>query len=175
MNWWRKRQETKEEEKYKKKIKDMTSKETWTIGDMKEELDEVVKDWKAKMPVISNNKETKMAKQMHKTLTGIVNVMGKDATGEMLEEMTRAEKLKASLEGEATVEDVNGMIFQFQTMTIMHRVLRKRKAEGKKIPETAEAMQAVMQAEGSQVLSKSQKDKMKKNSMRMMKNAMRRR
>ena len=153
----------------------MAHKETWTIGDMKSELDEVVKSWKVKIPVISDNKESKMAKQMHKTLTGIIKVMGEDATGEMLEQMTRTEKLKASLEGETTVEDINGIIVQFQTMDIMHRILRKRKAEGKKIPETADAIQAIMQAEGAQVLSKSQKDRMKKNSMRMMKKSMRRR
>lgn len=107
-----------------KRIEDMAEKETWMIGDMKEELDEVVKSWMAKVPGLSDNKETKNAKKMHKTISGVVAVVGTDATEDILDNMSRTEKLKAAIEGESTVEEINILIQQFQTMALMHRVLR---------------------------------------------------
>jgi hypothetical protein len=166
IDWWRKRQETQEAEKYKSRIVAMAEKEALTIGDMIAELDEVVNSWRAKMPGVSSLKETQMAKQMHKTLSGIIKVMGKDATNEMLNKMARKEKLKAALEGGTTVEEINTVIDQFRTMALMQQVIRKRRLEGKTIPTTAEGIQAIVQAEGSKMLSKAQKSKMGKEQAR---------
>jgi len=158
-----------------KNIEKMSEKETWTIADMQEELDEVVTSWSAKMPVVSDNKETKMAKKLHKTVSGVMSIVGKDATEDVLEGMSRTDKLKAALKGETTVEEINILIQQFQTMSLMHRVMRKRKLEGKSLPKTQDSMQAMLQAEGSKMLSKSQKSRMIENQTRTMKKSMRRR
>lgn len=174
IDWYRNRQERKEEVKYRQRLASMSTKPVWTVGDMLEELEEVVKSWIAKMPILSNNKETKMAKQMHKSVLGIVNIMGSEATSEQLEAMSRTEKLKAALQGETTAEEINILIMQFQTMNLMHRVLRKRIQDGKPLPESADAMQTAVQSEGSKLLTKGQKSRMMDAQARKMKNQMRR-
>jgi hypothetical protein len=173
IDWYRKRQERKEEEKYSERIAFMAGKPDWTIGDMLKELDEVVQSWIAKMPILSDNKETKMAKRMHKSVQGIGKIMGLDATATKLESMSRTEKLKAALEGETTAEQINILIQQFQTMDMMHRVLRKRVDDGKPLPQTAEAMQAAVQSEGAKLLSPKQKTKMMDQQQKKMKKQMR--
>jgi hypothetical protein len=173
IEWYRKRNERKEEEKYIERIAFMAGKPTWTIGDMLSELDEVVQSWIAKMPILSDNKETNMAKRMHKSVKGIGKIMGLDATATKLESMSRTEKLKAALEGETTAEQINILIQQFQTMDMMHRVLRKRVDDGKPLPQTAEAMQAAVQSEGSKLLSPKQKTKMMDAQQKKMKKQMR--
>jgi hypothetical protein len=175
VEWYRKRQERKEADKYIDRIKYMAGKLHWTVGDMLAELDEVVQSWISKMPILSDNKETKQAKKMHKSVKGIATIMGSDATGSQLESMTKTEKLKAALEGETTVEEINILIQQFQTMDMMHRVLRKRVDDKKPLPETADAMQAAVQSEGSKLLSKKQKTKMMDAQAVKMKKQMRRR
>jgi len=175
VEWWRGRQEKKEAEKYVKRIEDMSQKEKWTIGDMGDELDEVVQSWSAKMPVLSNNKEMQMAKKMHATIQGLVGVVGRDASDDILDNMTRTQKLQAAVAGETTVEEINLLVQQFQTMALMHRVLRKRVAQGKPLPTTQEAMQTVLQAEGRLALSKKQKSQMAQTQIRSMKKSMRRR
>jgi hypothetical protein len=174
VEWYRLRQERKEAEKYSDRIKYMAGKPQWTVGDMLAELDEVVQSWISKMPILSDNKETKQAKKMHKSVKGIATIMGADATGSQLESMSRTEKLKAALEGETTAEEINILISQFQTMDMMHRVLRKRVDDGKALPQTAEAMQAAVQSEGSKLLSKKQKTKMMDAQATKMKKKMRR-
>lgn len=165
MNWWRGRQEKKEEQKYRQRISGMAEMETWTIGMMLHEIDEAASSWTAKLV---SNKETDAVKKMQKTLTGIVKIVGEDATHDKLTNMSRKEKLEAALGGETSVEEVNIMAAQFQTMSLMHRVLRKRKQEGKSIPETPEAMQSVLQADGIKFLTKDQKQKLAKQHARML-------
>lgn len=175
LSWWRGRQEKKEEDKYRERIAYMASKDAWTIGDMWAELDEVVSSWKSKIPRLSDNKETKMAQKMHKAVSGIIDVVGKGATDAELDAMTRKQKLESALKGETTVEEINILTKQFQTMALMHRVLRKRTLEGKPIPSSSAGMQSLLQAEGPKSLSKTQRERMKSNQMRMMRKSPQRR
>lgn len=157
MNWWRNRQEKQEEEKYKQRISAMAEMETWTVGMMLHEIDEAASSWTAKLV---NNKETAAVKKMQKTLTGLVKIVGEDATYDNVHNMSRKEKLEAAVAGDTSVEEINIMAAQFQTMSLMHRILRKRKSEGKAIPETPEAMQSVLQADAMKFLTKEQKKKL---------------
>ena len=116
-----------------------------------------------------------MATQMQRVVSGVMQVAGKDATIDDLEKLGRADKLRAALAAETTEEEVNGLIFQFQAMSLMHRVVRTRKLEGKSIPQTMEAMQTVLQVEGPKFLTKSQKAKFgKQAAQNMLRNARRR-
>lgn len=153
----------------------MASKECWTIGDMQAELDEVVSSWVSRLPGLGDNKETKIAKKMHRALTGIIEVIGKDATDTELDGMTRKQKLEAAVKGETTVEEINILNQQFQSMALMHRILRKRKLESKSIPATADGMQALLQSEGSKLLSEAQKERLKKAQLHKMRRTPRRR
>jgi hypothetical protein len=171
--WWKNRQESKNEEKYKQRVNYMVNKPDWTLNDMAQELDEVLSSWTSKIPGVNNNKEVAMAKQMHKTVTSVMSVVGVDATVEDLDKMTRADKLQAAVKSEQSVEEINIFIHQFSTASMMHRVLRKRKLEGKRIPETPEAMQEIIQTEGKSVLTPTQKEKLKRQALKVMRKSMR--
>lgn len=146
----------------------MADQEAWVVGDMLKELDEVNQSWMAKMPVLGDNKEVQMAKQMHRVMSGLASVAGEDANSETLENLTRKEKLKAALLGETTVEEINMVINQFQVMTLMHRVVRQRKLDGKSIPASAEGIQFLMQQEAPKLLTKKQKRQMAKDQQQRM-------
>jgi signal recognition particle GTPase len=175
VSWWRSRQEKKEEEKYKQRVQYMAQKDAWTIGDMRSELDEIVTSWASKLPGLRDNKETTVAKKMHKALSGIVDVLGKDATDAELDGMTRKQKLEAAVKGGTTVEEINMLTQQFQSMALMHRIVRKRWLESKPIPTTAEGMQALLQTDGSKHLSAAQKERLKGSQLQRMRKSPRRR
>jgi hypothetical protein len=170
LGWWRQRQENQELDKYKTRLEVMAAKESWVIGDAVSEIEESVNSWRAKLPGASSTNEIIMAKKMLKNLTGIVKVVGKDATQDTLLKMNHKEKLIAAVSGETTVEEINGLIEQFGAMTIMYRALRKRKLDGKSIPSTPEAVAAVVKAEAPKLMSKEQKSKIgKEQAKRMLK------
>jgi hypothetical protein len=108
LNWWRKRQESKLEGKYREKIQEMAQSDTWSIGKLADEVNEAANSWQSKVPLINKNKETEAAKAMKTLVQGVVAVVGRDATQEQLEQLTRTQKLQAALAGEGTVEDING-------------------------------------------------------------------
>jgi len=175
LEWWRNRQAQKEEKQYKERIENMASKDTWRLSDTQGELDEVVKSWAAKIPVLNQSSEVKMAQSLHKTVTALIQVVGADADDDRLEEITRAEKLQAALAAETSVEEINILIKQFQNMALMHRVLRHRKVEGKPLPTTSEALQLVMQVDAPKFLTKAQKARMTGMQTRLMRKSMKRR
>ncbi|GKY93777.1 hypothetical protein MPSEU_000344900 [Mayamaea pseudoterrestris] len=169
LEWWRGRQERNEATKYKERLNDMAQKEKWTVGDMQNELKEVEKSWLAK---IQDSAEIRQAKQMSFTVNGIVSVMGVDATDELLSSMTRTQKLQAAAHTGVGVEQVNMLIQQFQTMGLMHRVLRQRQSLGKSIPTTPEAMQSIMQVEGPKLMNAAHKKSMVQTQQKRMKRAL---
>lgn len=169
IDWWRGRQERNEANKYKERLADMAQKEAWTIGDMHAELKEVEKSWLAK---IQDSAEIRQAKQMLATVTGIVSVMGADATDEDLSKMTRMQKLQAAAQSSVGVEQINMLAQQFQTMGLMHRVLKQRQRDGKAIPTTAEAMQSIMQVEGPKLMSPAHKKSLVQLQQKRMKRAL---
>lgn len=175
LEWWRNRQAQKEEKLFKERIENMASKEVWRLSDTQGELDEVVKSWTAKIPVLNQSSEVKLAKSLHKTVTALIQVVGSDADDDRLEQITRAEKLQAALAAETSVEEINILVKQFQNMALMHRVLRHRKAEGKPLPTTSEALQLVMQVDAPKFLTKAQKARMTGMQTRQMRKSMRRR
>ena len=153
----------------------MANKPEWTITDMKGELDEVVGSWASKVPGLNNNKETEVAKKLHQVVTGVISVVGPDATLDRLEVMNRTEKLRAAAAATTTVQEINQLIHQFSTTAIMHKVLRHRQQSGQPLPETPETTQAIVQAQGRNFLSAVQKQKMAKASQASMKKSLRRR
>ena len=175
VQWWQDRQKSKESEKYKERVQSMAAKAEWTLTDMKGELDEVVTSWTSKVPGLNNNKETEIAKKLHQVITGLISIVGDNATMDRLETMTRTEKLKAAAAANTSVQEINMLVQQFSTTSLMHKVLRHRQETGRPLPETPEATQAMVQAQGRNFLSASQKQKIVKSSERSMKRSMRRR
>jgi hypothetical protein len=166
IEWWQNRQKTKQEEKYKARVLEMAEMKVWTLKHMGEEIADIASSWAAKIPGINQTKEIQMAKQMQTLLGGIMSVVGQDADEERLLKMDQKEKLKAALAGETTVEEINRLVHQFQMTALMHRILRKRKEDGRPIPTTAEGMQSAIQVDGPNMLSKAQKAKIGKDHAR---------
>ena len=146
----------------------MAHKETWTVGDMHAELKEAVDSWVTKVPVLNKNKETLQAKEMYKTIAGLIEVVGKNATSESLSDLTRVEKLKAALAGETTVGGINRIVEQFQGMDLTQRIVRGRHLAGKPLPQSYEALQTIMKVEGHKYMSKALKSRMVKQQQERM-------
>jgi hypothetical protein len=136
--------------------------------DMRQEIAEVATSWTAKVPILNKSKEFEMAKEMLALLDGLISVVGGDANESRLGQMDQKEKLKAALAGQTTVEDVNRLITQFGMTSLMHKIVRKRKEEGRPIPTTAEGMQSAVQVDGPSLLSKAQRTRMGKDHARKM-------
>ena len=173
--WWRGRQEEKEAQKYRDHLEAMSNKPVWTIGDFEETLKEQLnQSWFTK--ALAESKELKLAEELKESVVGILSVVGKDATAQDLEAtMTRLEKLKAASAAGTTVDQINLVLQQFETMSLVHRVIRNRKEQGKPIPQSMEAVQAIVQAEGPKLLSKKQKSRLMKQQKTQMMKGMRRR
>ena len=160
MDWWRDRQENKETEKYKKRIQEMALKKEWVLGEMLSELQEIQKSWSAKIPGVNQAKEIQMAVAMHQTVSGVAEILGADATADRLEHMTAKEKLQCAVAGETSTADIDQLRHQFQIMSLMHQIVRKRHLQKKPLPDTQEAMQMAMQTEAMSLMSKAQRSKL---------------
>lgn len=162
MEWWRDRQESKEAEKYKQRLLDMSRKDTWVVGDMLEELREIKDSWAAKIPGVNQQKEIQMGTEMLKAVEGIAATMGADYPADRLPDMTVRQKLQCAVAGETTASTIDQIVQQLQLMALTHKVVRSRHLQGKPIPATSEAMQTLMQMEGVRFLSKQQRQKLAK-------------
>jgi hypothetical protein len=170
LQWWRNRQEVDQLDKFKKRVAEMADKDAWVVGDAIKEIEDSLNTWRAKIPGASGMNEIKLAKEMLNRLNGIAKVIGNDATEDTMNNMSHKDKLVAAINGETTLEEVNTLIEQFGAMSLMHRALRKRKADGKTMPSSPEAVQAIVKAEAPKLLSKEQKSKLgKEQAKRMMK------
>ena len=172
--WWEQRNKTKQAETYRKKIDAMAKSEEWRIGSFKNELEEISKAWQAKIPLLSDAKEVKAAKDMLSLVEAMCAHLGNDATVDQLRAMSRTDKLKVSLEADKTVEDVNILTEQFEAMTIMQRVLRKQFLDGQDLPDSEEDVSALVQKLGPKLMTKDAKDRFSKTRLKAFKRTMRR-
>lgn len=106
-------------------------------------------------------KEYKQAKEVTKVVDKIIDVVGPDATADDLITLDRLQRLRVANAAEKTVEDIAIMVSQITNMDVMQKTLRKRYLEGKPLPSNKDAMEAVVQKDAINVLSKSQKEMMK--------------
>ncbi|KAI2510237.1 hypothetical protein MHU86_4115 [Fragilaria crotonensis] len=129
------RQERKAQEQFANQLEKMANSERWTIKDFQDDLSLVVDSWRTKIPGMTNISQVKSAKQMNGISKAIIEVIGANATASELLEMPRTDKLKVSVKSGASVEDINVMLQQFQGVEVMHQVVRRRKLEGRPIPQ----------------------------------------
>ena len=155
------RQERKAQEQFAEQLHKMANSERWTIQDFQADLSKITDTWKAKMPGVSDLSQVKSAKVMSGIANAVIEVVGANATAEELMEMSRTDKLKVSVKSEASVEDINIMLQQFQAVQVMHQVVRRRKLEGRPIPQDQASMKSILQVEGLQVMSKAQRSNLK--------------
>jgi len=119
-------------------------------------------DWKTKLPGMGYTNQVKTMKEAQKVLQAVLSYVGDNATADILENLSRRDKLKIAVEGDIHVEDIDTMIAQFQNMQLMHKVLRYRKKEGKSIPKDEASMTLAVQQDAIKVMTKQERSKMAK-------------
>ena len=160
------RQERKAQEQFADQLQKMANSERWTIKDFHDDLSLVADSWRSKIPGMTNISQVKSAKQMNSISKAIIEVVGSNATASELLEMPRTDKLKVSVKSGASVEDINVMLQQFQGVEVMHQVVRRRKLEGRPIPQDQTSMRSILQVEGLQVMNKTQRKNLKEVQMK---------
>jgi hypothetical protein len=105
--------------------------------------------------------EVKTAKALVEVVEKIIDEVGPDATADDLIEMDRLQRLKVATAANKTTEEIAILVSQITNMDVMQKALRKRKLEGKAIPQDMEQMQAIIKRDALSVMSKSQKEMMK--------------
>ena len=142
----------------------LSNMEVLTLGSYKEELSRGLKGLTAKISWLQT-KEVKVAQEVVKVVETMIKIVGKDATADELTNLSRIDRLKVANETNKTVEEIAIMIAQVQNMDLMQRTLRKRRLEGKPIPPDQASLQTVIKKDAREVMSKMQKDQLKKRQM----------
>ena len=154
------RQERLAQEQFAEQVERMANSEKWTIQNFSDDVSKSVDSWRTKIPGMRNLQQVKSAKKISSIAKAIVEVIGGGATAEELMNMSRTQKLNVAIKSKESVEDVNVMVAQFQGVQMMHQVVRKRKLEGKPIPNDEAGMRSVLQSESLGAMSKSQRKAM---------------
>lgn len=143
-------------------LKRLSTMEVFTMDKYRKEL-QIGLDGGGMVTKISfmQTKEYKQAKEVTKVVDKIIDVVGPDATADDLITLDRLQRLRVANAAEKTVEDIAIMVSQITNMDVMQKTLRKRYLEGKPLPSNKDAMEAVVQKDAINVLSKSQKEMMK--------------
>jgi len=160
--WMDNRAARQEKEKFMEQLKRLSTMEVFTMDKYRKEL-QIGLDGGGMVTKISfmQTKEYKQAKEVTKVVDKIIDVVGPDATADDLITLNRLQRLRVANAAEKTVEDIAIMVSQITNMDVMQKTLRKRYLEGKPLPSNKDAMEAVVQKDAINVLSKSQKEMMK--------------
>jgi len=134
----------------------------WNLKTYALDLEASMSDWKTKLPGMGYTNQVKTMKEAQKVLQAVLSYVGDNATADILENLSRRDKLKIAVEGDIHVEDIDTMIAQFQNMQLMHKVLRYRKKEGKSIPKDEASMTLAVQQDAIKVMTKQERSKMAK-------------
>jgi signal recognition particle GTPase len=164
--------ERKKAEKTAEQFEKMASMEVWTVQAFSDDLSAGLSSWRSKIPGMSNVKELQTTKRVAQVLKAVSEIVGPNATGEDLSRLSKKEKLKICIKAETSMEEVNGMIQQFEAMQMMHQMLRYRKKVGKPLPKDQAALKMAMAEDSDKAFSKEQLKTMR---MKLMKGKQRRR
>lgn len=162
--WMEKRQERQQQEQYMEQMERLSSMDELTLSKYQEELKRGLSGFMANIKFLQT-KEIKVAQEVVDVVSAFMGVLGNDATADDLNDMTRIERLRVAGASSKTVEEIAIMVSQIQNMDLMQRTLRKRKLEGKPVPVDSNKMQEAIKKDAREVMTKSQKDTMKKRQM----------
>jgi hypothetical protein len=154
---------------YGKQIYNMSRCESWTLNDFSNQMKAMSGGWKAKLPFLSGTDQVKQMKKMQALVDATMEVVGTDANASQLKEIGKKEKLMICLKCESDLQEVNSLITQFQSMDIMHRVLKYRKENNLSIPTTEEGTKNAMQSDMRKVLTTREFKSMQRQRMKNMK------
>lgn len=159
-----------QEDQYKQQITTMAEAPTWTISHFHKQIKDSTGGWRSMIPGASSTQTVKQMNAMKKLLQATMDVLGESAGANELKEMSKKEKLQISLKCGAELKDINSLVSSFESMDIMHRILRRRVENGKSIPLDEESAKVMMQTEAVNVLTPAELKNLQRARMKMMKN-----
>jgi len=151
------RQKRDQAKKFSEQLAKMAASEKWTLALFTDELNSTLSSWRAKIPGLRDLAQVNQTKEAKRLFQAFIDELGGDKTASDLAKLNRTEKLRVSLRSGVSVQELNVAIRQFQSMEIMHQVLRKRHVDGKPLPKDEEAMKAAILTEGASSMTKEQK------------------
>jgi hypothetical protein len=157
-----------QDEAYAKQISQMAHSEKWSLANFHQQVVDSSGGWKAKLPGMGNTDAVKQMKAMQQLLEAAMEVAGRDAGANELNDLGKKGKLKISLKSGADVSEINALVQQFKSMDIMHRVLRYRVENGLEIPTDEEGARTIMQNDVKNVLSDREMKEIQKERMKRM-------
>jgi len=171
--WMERRKERKEQEQYEAQMERLSNMEEFKLTDFKRELDRSLKGLTANISFLQT-KEMKAAKDVATCVESMTSILGDDAVADDLLGITRLQRLQIADKADRTVEEIGFVISQIQNMDIMQKTLRRRKLEGKPLPENAQKMQEAIKKDAMTVMTDSQRDMVRKKQQGMAKRMQRR-
>ena len=162
--WMEDRQERTQQKQYMDQMERLSAMDQLTLANYQQELKRGLSGILANVKFLQT-KEVKVAHDVINVVGAFMEVLGDDANADDLNTMTRIDRLKVAGASNKTVEEIAIMVSQIQNMDLMQRTLRKRKLEGKLIPVDSSKMQEAIKKDARGVMTKSQKDVMKKRQM----------
>uniref|UniRef100_A0A7S0F573 Signal recognition particle SRP54 subunit M-domain domain-containing protein n=1 Tax=Craspedostauros australis TaxID=1486917 RepID=A0A7S0F573_9STRA len=172
--WMERRKNRKEQEQYMEQMNRLSEMDEFKLTDFKDELNKSLTGVMANVSFLQT-KEIKAAKDIVTCVESMVKVLGQDAVADDLLHMDRLQRLKIADGSDRTVEEIGYVVSQIQNMDIMQKTLRRRRLQGKPIPESQSKMQEVMKKEAMATMSPAQKEMVRKKQMDMAKHMQRRR
>ena len=137
------RREAKINEEFVKNMDKMVDLEEFLIKDFVTEIDSSLNSWMLKIRgAVKTNPEIEQLKKTRELLGNVQEEMGEGHT-----ELDRKQKLTIAAKSTTSLSAVNDTLEQFDRMRLMHGWLRKRKAAGRKMPQTQGEAQHLLQAD----------------------------
>jgi len=148
----------------------MANAESWTLLHFNDQIKEATGGWRSMIPGMGRVDAIKKMRETQKLLEAAMDIVGSDAGAKELKEIGKKEKLKISLKSGAELKDINALVSQFESMDIMHRVLRYRVENGKPLPVSEEDAKNIMQNDVKYAFSEREMKDMQRQRMKLMKN-----
>jgi len=100
---------------FKQQMEDIANVEKWNLSAYREILFKTANSWAAKVPLLGSSAEVKNAKESLKVADSIMDVLGRQATLEILYNMSRLEKLKAADGARVALERIEKEVLNFES------------------------------------------------------------
>lgn len=129
---------------FKEQIQKMANGPAYSLDIWNSELDEAMSSWRMKVPGAKSQPEA-VKMEIFRVIMAKMTPAQKANPGALLKDGRAAGKLAA--EAGKSADDVRAMVSRFNGLVTMQEFVKRRKAEGKRMPKSLDEMQALVQAE----------------------------
>mmetsp|Transcript_18972 Transcript_18972/g.24473 ORF Transcript_18972/g.24473 Transcript_18972/m.24473 type:complete len:227 (+) Transcript_18972:98-778(+) len=153
------KQATNEAKQMRNQFKEMAATEKFDLNQFSKQLEEGTSSWLSKIPGIRSQPEVEKITKMKNILDAMTEQ--EKAKPKLITRLQRQRIAEKSAQSEEEVED---LLHQFEKSQLLHKWLRKRVAQKKRIPRSQEELMELASATGTQhqFLTDSEKKMMQK-------------